>query len=234
MLSFFRLNTTTTSTATHSTTANMPPKKDVPTADTTIVGYDNKETRLLAAAFVASVGPDKVRIPPAPTQLSIGSSTDSSGISLTAHSTTIPSLPNSAASPRARSGSFGLPSRKKSSRSTPISARSSAALLLQHLLPKPALARSARLSTLRLKLRLSLSPSSVPPAPRAARRLKARRRHLPRARVVARRLRVRRLMATRRSRRRRTLLTVEMVWVSLSTEEGDELVESTDGSADEA
>jgi hypothetical protein len=57
---------------------------------------------------------------------------------------------------------------------------------------------------------------------------------LPRARVVARRLRVRRLMATRRSRRRRTLLMVEMVWVSLSTEEGDELVESTDGSADEA
>ena len=69
-------HTTATSTATHSTTANMPPKKDVPTAATTIVGYYNKETRLLAAAFVASVGPDKVRIPPAPTQLSTNSNTN--------------------------------------------------------------------------------------------------------------------------------------------------------------
>ncbi|KAL1598249.1 hypothetical protein SLS59_006933 [Nothophoma quercina] len=37
----------------------MPPKKDVPAAPTTIEGYDNKETRLLAAAFVSSIGPDK-------------------------------------------------------------------------------------------------------------------------------------------------------------------------------
>ncbi|KAF2621710.1 hypothetical protein BU25DRAFT_415906 [Macroventuria anomochaeta] len=37
----------------------MPPKKDGPAPEACIAGYDNKETRLLAAAFVSSIGPDK-------------------------------------------------------------------------------------------------------------------------------------------------------------------------------
>lgn len=48
----------------------MAPKKDTAAApETAITGYDSKETKLLAAAFVSSVGQDKVRrstsIPPA-------------------------------------------------------------------------------------------------------------------------------------------------------------------------
>lgn len=48
----------------------MAPKKDAPAApETAITGYDSKETKLLAAAFVSSIGVDKVRrstsIPPA-------------------------------------------------------------------------------------------------------------------------------------------------------------------------
>lgn len=42
----------------------MPPKKDVSFPDSCIAGYDAKETKLLAAAFVASVGPDKVCLSP--------------------------------------------------------------------------------------------------------------------------------------------------------------------------
>ncbi|KAH6644670.1 hypothetical protein C7974DRAFT_371757 [Boeremia exigua] len=41
----------------------MPPKKDATTPDNSIVGYDNKETRILAAAFVSSIGPDKYDFP---------------------------------------------------------------------------------------------------------------------------------------------------------------------------
>jgi hypothetical protein len=41
----------------------MPPKKENPSADgnTLVVGFEDKETKLLAAAFLSSVGPDKVR-----------------------------------------------------------------------------------------------------------------------------------------------------------------------------
>jgi hypothetical protein len=39
----------------------MPPKKDAAPANTTIEGYDVKETRILAAAFLSSLGADKVR-----------------------------------------------------------------------------------------------------------------------------------------------------------------------------
>ncbi|KAF9695658.1 hypothetical protein EKO04_006501 [Ascochyta lentis] len=38
----------------------MPPKKEAPAADSGIAGYDLKETKLLAAAFLSSIGPDKV------------------------------------------------------------------------------------------------------------------------------------------------------------------------------
>lgn len=38
----------------------MPPKKDAAAADGGIAGYDLKETKLIAAAFLSSVGPDKV------------------------------------------------------------------------------------------------------------------------------------------------------------------------------
>ncbi|KAL5116131.1 hypothetical protein ACEQ8H_006028 [Pleosporales sp. CAS-2024a] len=38
----------------------MPPKKDAAASDGTLLaGFDNKETKLLAAAFVSSIGPDK-------------------------------------------------------------------------------------------------------------------------------------------------------------------------------
>lgn len=39
----------------------MAPKKDAVAPETTITGYDTKETRILAAAFVSSLGSDKVR-----------------------------------------------------------------------------------------------------------------------------------------------------------------------------
>lgn len=39
----------------------MPPKKEAAPANTTIEGYDVKETRILAAAFVSSLSADKVR-----------------------------------------------------------------------------------------------------------------------------------------------------------------------------
>lgn len=38
----------------------MAPKKDGIAPEFTITGYDSKETRLLAAAFVSSIGHDKV------------------------------------------------------------------------------------------------------------------------------------------------------------------------------
>jgi len=41
----------------------MPPKKDGNGPETAIAGFDNKETRLLAAAFVSYIGPDKVCLP---------------------------------------------------------------------------------------------------------------------------------------------------------------------------
>ncbi|KAJ4362688.1 hypothetical protein N0V95_001396 [Ascochyta clinopodiicola] len=40
----------------------MPPKKDA-SADSGIAGYDLKETKLLAAAFLSSIGPDKYNYP---------------------------------------------------------------------------------------------------------------------------------------------------------------------------
>jgi hypothetical protein len=39
----------------------MPPKKEAAAPNTTIEGYDVKETRILAAAFVSSLGAGKVR-----------------------------------------------------------------------------------------------------------------------------------------------------------------------------
>lgn len=42
----------------------MPPKKDGPAPDSGITGYDLKETKLFAAAFLSSTGPDKVSIHP--------------------------------------------------------------------------------------------------------------------------------------------------------------------------
>ncbi|XPS75673.1 hypothetical protein M3J09_007747 [Ascochyta lentis] len=41
----------------------MPPKKEAPAADSGIAGYDLKETKLLAAAFLSSIGPDKYDYP---------------------------------------------------------------------------------------------------------------------------------------------------------------------------
>lgn len=41
----------------------MAPKKDAATADSGISGYDLKETKILAAAFLSSTGPDKVCSP---------------------------------------------------------------------------------------------------------------------------------------------------------------------------
>ncbi|KZM20370.1 uncharacterized protein EKO05_0006928 [Ascochyta rabiei] len=40
----------------------MPPKKDT-SADSGIAGYDLRETKLLAAAFLSSTGPDKYNYP---------------------------------------------------------------------------------------------------------------------------------------------------------------------------
>lgn len=39
----------------------MPPKKEATAPSTTIEGYDAKETRILAAAFISSLGAGKVR-----------------------------------------------------------------------------------------------------------------------------------------------------------------------------
>jgi hypothetical protein len=39
----------------------MPPKKDAPAAgEPLLVGFTDKETKLIAAASVSSIGPDKV------------------------------------------------------------------------------------------------------------------------------------------------------------------------------
>jgi hypothetical protein len=38
----------------------MPPKKDATAGEALLVGFDNKETKLLAAAFLSSTAPDKV------------------------------------------------------------------------------------------------------------------------------------------------------------------------------
>jgi hypothetical protein len=62
----FKLLTTPNSSSSPSSTPptkiNMAPKKDTNAApETAITGYDSKETKLLAAAFVSSIGVDKVR-----------------------------------------------------------------------------------------------------------------------------------------------------------------------------
>ncbi|KAJ4991822.1 hypothetical protein SVAN01_02672 [Stagonosporopsis vannaccii] len=41
----------------------MPPKKKGAAPESAIAGFDNKETRLLGAAFVSSIGPDKYDYP---------------------------------------------------------------------------------------------------------------------------------------------------------------------------
>lgn len=93
--------------------ANMPPKKETAPANTVITGFDVKETRILAAAFVSSLGADKVRRHPTD-----GHVLHASALTLTLHSTTGRFLPSSLASPRARSRSFGRLSRTRRS-STP-------------------------------------------------------------------------------------------------------------------
>ena len=80
----------------------MPPKKDAPPSNACIEGYDSKETKLLAAAFVSSIGPDKVCIPPASIALTADGVADSSRITLTSHSTTTLSSLSSLVSPKAR------------------------------------------------------------------------------------------------------------------------------------
>ena len=48
------------------TIAKMPPKNDATNVETTnlLKGFTNKETKLLAAAFLSSIGPDKVSFRP--------------------------------------------------------------------------------------------------------------------------------------------------------------------------
>jgi hypothetical protein len=41
----------------------MPPKKDATVGETILVAFTDKETKLLAAAFVSSIAPDKVSQP---------------------------------------------------------------------------------------------------------------------------------------------------------------------------
>jgi hypothetical protein len=74
----------------------MPPKKET-TGDigNLIVGFDNKECKLLAAALLSMTSPDKVSL--------IASQTPITHIILTTASTTGSSLPSSLATPRDRS-----------------------------------------------------------------------------------------------------------------------------------